>query len=79
MKKRDDFMNDTSHYKLCRKWSKFRLRSKSFTKQLDAVSLSSTESDFKAIAKNVKNIEWMRNILDFLKMKHEKFKLIIIT
>ena len=44
------------------------------TKKQNLVSLSSTESEFIGIAEIGKKLMWLKNVLNFMKMKHEKIK-----
>ena len=45
------------------------------TKQMDTASLSSTESEFKAIAESMKKVIWMRNVLRFLEVDFGKISI----
>ena len=46
------------------------------TKKLNIVTLSTTESEFLGISEVSKKIMWIKNILEFLEVEHEKIKIL---
>ena len=42
---------------------------------MDTVSLSTTEAEFKGISEAAKKVVWLKNVMKFLEMKHEKIEM----